>query len=214
MSKQHTVREGDCISSIAFKYGFHPNTLWEHPENAGLREKRKEATVLLEGDVVFIPDLTIKQVTKPTEAKHVFKRKAIPDMLQIRFLDEDNKPRAGRIYNIIIDGSLRRGETDNDGFVKEPIPPNAVRAHLILYENFEKNEREEYDFSLGYLQPITELAGIQARLASLGYPTFGEDTLGEQTRQSISNFQTNFNMEPTGELDDQTRSKIKEVYGA
>ena len=214
MSKNHIVNEGDCLVSVAFENGFHPKTLWEHPQNSELRHKRQEATVLLPGDIIFIPDLRRKEFNKSTEAEHVFKLKGVPDMLKICFLDADDNARAGRVYIIDIDGNLRRGKTDSEGFLKEPITPSAAHAHLILYENFENNEKEEYDLDLGYLQPITELAGVQARLASLGYPSGNEDTLGERTRRSIINFQKDHGFEPTGELDSQTRSKIKEVYGA
>jgi hypothetical protein len=31
---KHTVAEGECLSSIAHRYGFFWKTLWDHPENA------------------------------------------------------------------------------------------------------------------------------------------------------------------------------------
>lgn len=215
MSKQHFVREGDCISSIAFNYGFHPETLWNHPQNAELRTVRKEGTVLKKGDVVFVPDRTIKRLTKATEAKHVFRRKAVPEMLQIRFLDEEDQPRSGCSYTLNIDGDLRDGKTDREGFLKVSIPPNAVRAHLILYTNYKNGEKEEYDFKLGALQPITELIGIQSRLSHLGYSCENESgTVGELTFAAIRSFQIDHRLPATGEIDEQTRNKIQEVYGA
>lgn len=215
MSREYIVSKGDCITSIAFKHGFHPATIWNHSENSALREERKEGTVLSDGDRVFIPDLQIKQVSKSTEAQHVFRRKGIPETLRIRFLDEAGKPRSSRRYILNIDGKWSEGKTDSDGYVKASITPSAVRAHLLLYENPESNEPEEYNFNLGYLQPITEAAGIRSRLTHLGYPCGSEQgEIEELTRAAVIAFQTDNNLEASGELNDQTRNKIKDTYGS
>jgi len=34
---EHQVQQGDCINSIGLQYGFFPNTLWNHPDNAELK---------------------------------------------------------------------------------------------------------------------------------------------------------------------------------
>jgi N-acetylmuramoyl-L-alanine amidase len=57
----HTVKQGDCISSIAHETGFFWETLWNHPDNAKLKQLRKNPNALLPGDVVSIPDQRVKQ---------------------------------------------------------------------------------------------------------------------------------------------------------
>ena len=53
----HTVEQGEHLSSIAAKYGFQKvATIWDHPDNAGLKSKRKNPHILLPGDKVVIPE--------------------------------------------------------------------------------------------------------------------------------------------------------------
>ncbi len=212
MNNEHIVAEGECIASIAFDKGFLPNTLWEHPQNAALKQERKFGTVLKAGDSVFIPDKQIKEVTGGTEAEHLFVRKGIPESLRIQLLDEEDKPRAGLTYIVTIEGNLRRGKTDGDGFVTIFIPPNAMRGHLIVEEN---GHEEEYDLQLGYLEPVTEIKGVQSRLTNLGYPCGNESgNLDELTKRSILAFQEANNLSATGELNPETLSKLQALHGS
>ena len=52
-----TISLGDSIPSLAKDNGFFPDTIWNHPQNAGLRSKRKSQNQLYPGDEVFIPEL-------------------------------------------------------------------------------------------------------------------------------------------------------------
>ncbi|NNF96724.1 MAG: hypothetical protein HKM94_07360 [Halobacteria archaeon] len=79
---------------------------------------------------------------------------------------EDDKPRTGIPYRVDIDGHLRDGSTDEEGFLKQPIEPDAKLARVFLGE---PGEEEEYEFNLGKLPPITTIEGVQARLQNLGY---------------------------------------------
>ncbi|MEJ7712150.1 MAG: hypothetical protein WKF84_20390 [Pyrinomonadaceae bacterium] len=85
MPEDYIVRAGDCINSIAFERGFFWETLWGHPKNAELKSKRRNPNILKEGDVVHIPDLTIKEESRATEGQHHFKLKGAAG--QITFTD-------------------------------------------------------------------------------------------------------------------------------
>src|SRR5690606_17426642 len=55
-TRGHRVAQGECLSTIAHRFGLESwKVLWDHPENAPLRERRKSPHVLLPGDVVAVP---------------------------------------------------------------------------------------------------------------------------------------------------------------
>jgi hypothetical protein len=210
MPVEYTVRDGDCISSIAVDYGFFPDTLWNHPKNSELKQKRKDPNILLPGDVVFIPDKTLKEVQKSTDARHTFKRKGVPEILRLRMLDEDGYPRANVPYRLDIDGRLIEGTLNAEGALEVPIPPNARNGLLILGSE----GQEQYTLALGHLDPVETAPGLIARLRNLGYNCGWDNTeIGDRTREALFEFQKANQLQETGEPDDATRSKLLELHG-
>jgi len=209
MPIRHTVSSGDCISSIAFARGFFPDTVWNHADNADLKSEREDPNVLRPGDVVVIPDKTKKQVDKADKAKHRFKRKGVPDKLRLQILTENGDPVANRPYVLDLDGALFNGSTDGDGVIERAVPPDAKRAKLTL-----ENWPLEYNLNLGHLAPADTLEGAQMRLNNLGYDC--ESTggrLDEPTAKALRRFQGEKELDVTGELDQATIDKLKEVHG-
>ncbi len=199
------------MSSIGFDTGFFPQTLWELPENASLREKRESPNILREGDEVFIPDLRIKQQTAAVNLRHRFKRKGIPEILRVRFLDELGEPRSGMKYELKIAGLLRNGETDESGWLEEWIPPDAMEATItILDETDETPIEEKYEVKLGQLNPSKDRDGVRARLENLGIEC-GETE--EDFALAISSFQNRYDdLEVTGVADEKTVARLKELH--
>src|SRR4051794_29578662 len=62
MPIRHIVEQGDTIVALAERHGLFARTLWEHPQNAALRDLRARMDVLLPGDEVYIPDRRDKVV--------------------------------------------------------------------------------------------------------------------------------------------------------
>jgi len=211
MPEDYQVKPGDCINSIAFEHGFFWESLWNHANNAGLKQKRKDPNVLMEGDVVHIPDLTLGQESAGTEERHRFRLKGVPAKLCLRLTDWENKPRKGVPYILTIDGISKTGKTDANGRIEEPIPPGACRAHLKVQN---PDRVEEYDLPLGHLDPIAEDSGVVQRLTNLGYACGDETGIGEQTRVALKAFQARHSLAATGEADQTTRKKLQEVHGA
>jgi LysM domain len=57
MPSNYKVRQGDHLSDIATALGFSSyETIWNHPKNAKLKQKRVNPNVLFPGDTLFIPD--------------------------------------------------------------------------------------------------------------------------------------------------------------
>lgn len=211
MSKTHKVIAGECLSSIGFDTGFFPQTLWELPENAPLREKRESPNILREGDEVYIPDVRIKQQTAAVNKRHRFKRKGVPEILRIRFLDEQGEPRSGLTYEFKIGDLSRKGETDEGGWLEEWIPPDAMEASItILDETGETPIEEKYDVRLGRLNPYKDSDGVRRRLENLGIEC-GETE--EDLSKAISSFQSRYDdLEVTGVADEKTVAKLKELH--
>jgi N-acetylmuramoyl-L-alanine amidase len=205
MPREHKVKAGECVSSIAFENGFAPDTLWDHPANADLRARRGSGNVLFPGDVVVVPDLRVKSVEAITARRHVFRRKGVPEKLRVR-VARDGEPRARQSYILEIGGERRTGTTDAEGRIDEWIPPDARAARLIFAD-------EEFDLELGHLDPVTTDSGLRARLQSLGYLR-DRDAESSLVIQAIERFQQACHLDVTLEPDDATRDKLVEVHGS
>jgi hypothetical protein len=201
----YKVKQGDCISSISARHGLFWEKVWNHPKNAKLKEKRKDPNVLYPGDVVFIPEKEKKEESGATEQRHRFKKKGTPAKLKIRLLRKD-QPRANLPYRLKIDGEWRsEGETDGDGFVEASIPPCAKTAEIHL--ETPGQSVEVYTFNLGGLDPIDTDDGIRERLSCLGF------RVGDDMTRAIEAFQKKEGMNPTGQMDEATRTRLKERFG-
>jgi hypothetical protein len=209
MATNYQVKQGDCISSIAFEHGFFADTIWNHPNNAELMEKRQDPNVLMPGDVVFIPDKRLKEVGEPTNQVHKFRCKNTPEKLKIQLLKEE-KPRAGEPYELEIDDLKFSGQTDGQGRLEQSIPPNAKKGQLIL-----DNGNEIYRLLLGNLNPSDEITGVQGRLRNLGF-YFGplDGKISDELEHALQEFQITRDIEPDGELNPATMNALKEAYGA
>jgi hypothetical protein len=205
---RYRVQPGDCLASIAFANGFTPKTLWEHADNAPLREKRASPFVLVPGDEVEIPAVREKQMECATGKRHRFQRRAVPERFRVR-LCADGAPRKNVAYSLDVDGTPASGQTDGEGWLEHFIPPDARRAVVIVET---EDEREELRFELGHLQPVTTEDGVRGRLVAIA----GMNPRGDATvlREALRSFQMAQKLPPTGELDDDTRARLVREYGS
>lgn len=203
MARAHTVRQGECISSIAAKYGHLPETVWEAPENRDLKELRGDPNILAPGDVVMIPDKRMKEEPGATEKRHRFRRKGVPARLRVQLM-LDGEPRANEPYVVNIDGALADGTTDGDGFVDIPLPPDARHGELSIGS---EKERDVIPLEFGAVDPADTDGGVAQRLHDLGLP------VDRGVESAVSAFQQQHDLEVTGQVDDATRAKLVEVFG-
>lgn len=208
---EYLVKEGECVSSIAKDTGLFWETIWNEPANADLRSVRGDPNVLLPGDRLTIPALRGKQVEIGTGAFHRFVRRGEPVKLRLRICEND-VPRANEPFELVIDGESRQGTTDADGRLEAFLPGNVRDA--VLYLGPPEN-RTEYDIKLRELSPVSELVGVQQRLNNLGFACGAEDgQSGPETDQAIYEFQDKHDLQATGQPDDATRAKLREVHGS
>jgi hypothetical protein len=199
----HTVAQGDCISSIAKQYGVPWDVLWNHPDNAALREKRKDPNVLYPGDSVSVPDRNVDYEPCATDQRHQFQMKAQKAKLRLRILQED-KPRVGEAYRLEIEGFIAAsGKIDSSGFVTESLPPGATSGKLYVGTGL---TQDVYSLNFGVLDPIDTPEGVAGRLLNLGY---GADNL----KEAISAFQQKEKLPVNGEADDATRARLVSRFG-
>jgi hypothetical protein len=232
----YRVQPGDCIQSIAAEFGFAPDTVWDHGDNAELRALRKNPDLLMPGDTVVVPEKRIKTHDGATGKRHLFRRRGVPAKLRLRILgpllclpkaapppdpaaelvegprpgDPEQGPLADAAYRISVDGGpWRTGKTDADGFLEMSIPPRARRAELVLEPDTERER--SIALELGGLDPIATESGVRQRLANLGFPA-GSSGAAELDR-ALSSFQATHELAVTGELDEPTRARLLEIHG-
>jgi hypothetical protein len=203
-----TVTEGDCIVSLAARYQLPQTRIWLAPENEELRSNREE-TILMPGDRVFIPAAETRTENCETEQRHQFKLKHTPCKLKLKLLKKW-EPRANLPYELDIDGQTLTGSTDGDGVLEVDIPPSTTTAILRLQDGeFE----EKRTLALGHLDPDSETSGVQARLNNLGFSAGAIDgDAGDRTNEAVAAFQASQGLRVTGNIDDQTRRKLKELH--
>lgn len=208
MLLQHQVVQGDCIDSIAADYGSTPDCIWNHSANAELRDLRKDPNVLLAGDVVNVPR-DPKTVPAPTDALYRFKLSSATSRLRVTLVDWMGQPRKQLGYRLVCDGAETAGQTDDDGTLDLPIRGNLSEAQLFLAD-----QAEPYDLRLGYVDPIDSVSGVQARLNNLGLEAGDEDgVVGEATQQALVAFQTAYDLDASGDVDDATRAGLMKLHG-
>jgi N-acetylmuramoyl-L-alanine amidase len=132
MATRHIVQPGECVSSIAAEHGLLPTSIWDHQENAALKVERDDPYVLCAGDKLLIPDRQQKWESVDTDKRHSFRRRGVPEKLNVQLVDEDDVPYSYRRYTIEVDGRVDGGETDSEGIVDHWIAPAAMNAVLTF----------------------------------------------------------------------------------
>lgn len=213
------VGSNESTSSLAKKKGFYWKTIWEHGQNAALKQKRKDPNVLSADDDIFIPELEKKTVSKGTEAEHVFKRKGEPTKIKMKLL-ELGEPRKDADYVFECAGKLVRGKTNGEGILEQFVPGDAKSAKLYF-----KDGAEVHGLRIGSLDPHDLASGIVQRLNNCGFKfsakaikkgmsakeAFEEGKVGNKGMRALKNFQAQNGLDPNGKLDAATIAKFEEL---
>ena len=215
MSTTYTVKQGDHLFGIAEQNGFHDYTiLWNHAQNAQLKQTRQNPNILFPEDQVFIPDLELGEESRPTNQRHKFQVNT--EQLKLRFMLEDiyEKPIAGAPCNLIVDGDSHTLTSDGSGKIELPIRSDAKKAVLIVDSDQTPFERVEIPIKIGHLDPIDTLSGQKGRLNNLGY--FAGDVTGpadDDFESAVEEFQCDQSLTVDGKCGPATQAKLKQVHG-
>ncbi len=217
MAINHTVEQGEHLSRIAKEYGFADyHTIWDHPENAELKQRRLNPNVLYPGDQVFIPDRQEKQELRATEQRHRFRVKGQGLRLRVVARDAENQPIANARCVLAVEGNFHELTTDADGQIEQRIARTAQNATLTIQDS-RAATNDPLLVMIGHLDPVEEISGQCARLNNLGYDAGpvgtaeGLDRL--RFRSAVEEFQCDYGLRVDGVCGPQTQAKLKEIHG-
>jgi N-acetylmuramoyl-L-alanine amidase len=220
MAGHYVVKQGDHLSGIAEQNGFTDyKIIWNHPENADLREKRKNPNVLFPGDRLFIPDKEIQEFSRSTDQLHVFVLKTTPLKLRIKLHRFYSKPIANTPCDLLISGDLLHLTSDATGIVEQTISKTVQDATLRVHQQITVKGRsvpDDFDIpiKIGHLNPERELSGQVARLSNLGYYRSELVPIDDaEFVSAVEEFQCDHGLAVDGDCGPATQAKLKEVHG-
>jgi hypothetical protein len=233
----HTAVQGDTIAKLAKLKDVPSKVIWDDAKNKsdlrGGELKRTDPNLLLPGDPVEVPDLTIKKDSGGTEKKHKFKLADELCVLKIKLLDGNHKAHANMKFEILIDGvkvptsggpteTVTTATTNGSGEieVKNLRPESGVAT--LMYEG------RTVELNIGWLDPIETSSGVLGRLQNLGYyriemtdPLPVVPEADPELVAAVKAFQTQYvyttesdRDKITGTVDEKTRTKLKEIHGS
>lgn len=205
----HVARQGDHLERIAYRFGLAKDDIWDAKENEKLRDLRGDGNILCPGDLVFLPrlrgpdarDLAVGSANRFTVD--------VPKTRVEMTLADGGEPIANEPYRVL-DIRGVEGQTDASGKLsfEVPLTLRRVRLHLV-------KRKVILPLSIGGLDPLHELTGVQARLLHLGHyhgPVDGRQS--DATQAGLRDFQRTKGLVPSGIADAATLEALREAYGA
>jgi len=200
----YKVEQGDRLPSIGRDKGFlRWQTIWNFKGNADLRKLRGTAHILLPGDEVSIPSKLSREAEVPGgTAEYVVQTAA--EVLRVRFAGVTSTEAHPVTYKATPDtGGAIEGILPDNRKLEIDLPPDTTKVHVELSRKEDGADAQggdgdasgeekpfiSYDFTVGGLDPASEVSGVQARLLNLGFYTGGiTGNLDDDTRAAISHF--------------------------
>ncbi len=208
----YTIVLGDCLSSIAKRFGFADyRTIYDHPSNAAFRAARPNPNVVFPGDVVFVPEKDRRVESRATGQRHVFSTRLRSTRLRVVLTDARDMPRAGIEYTLTVGDLVVKERTGQDGLIDHAVPADAMSAQLTFPKTGVTRR-----LLLGELDPPETVSGVQGRLRNLGYDCGPVDGVeGPRTRGAVRAFQRDSlpRREPDGVCDAETRDALARRHG-
>ena len=214
----HLISPGDTLATVAERARFlHSSTIWNHPLNRALRRRRESPFVLLDGDAVVVPTMTLHvvQVGTSRETKFVvYVERTVARERARTFRDDREIPFDEK--TVQVDGDADDDATRAGDVLDAPVPRDARRLTA-------DTPPAPVELSLGALMPIRESRGVLTRLENLGFLpaealAAGDegDELEDDERVTLACelFQESVHKKPTGEINDATITALVDRAGA
>lgn len=144
-----------------------------------------------------------KEQKQPEQKKH---------KLRIVLKDEEGNAYASKKYVLTVDGKeFPEATTTGAGLVEQEIPKTAQSGSILL--TVAPGETVLIPLVLTTLPKADTVSGAKARLRNLGYFMGNvDDNLDSKTWMALKEFQKTHDLEPTGQLDRATQSKLEELH--
>jgi N-acetylmuramoyl-L-alanine amidase len=215
METIHVVRQGECLSSIAYHYNVaNWRVIYDHPANAAFKAKRPNPNLIYPGDELYIPAAEYRDVPCETDKRHAFLVKVPPTYINIRIQDLSKEPIRDARYQLTLDAAELTGKSDDQGWIRGRIPAYAEEGYLKIWPNAEDTETFiGWKVKLGHLDPLETTSGIKSRLNNLGYHC-GEvnDLQDEPYDAAVRQFQQDNGLVVDGIVGPKTRGKLSEEH--
>lgn len=213
MPREHTIAAGETLAGLAAQHGFSRGSLiFDHPDNASLRELRTNPDVLATGDVVVLPDPVPGATQVRVDARHRFQVTRPRQHLRIKPLGTDGQPLDGWRY--VLELESERFEGVIDGTIEHPIPIGTRQARLEVEPEDGVQPSIIWDLQVGHLEPVETPAGVQARLNNLGFSAGAVDAdLGPRTEAGLRRFQEAHGLDVDGNCTPEVLDKLREEHG-
>ena len=239
MEKQHLVKQGECLSSLAARYGLAGwEQIYNYGANADLKKKRPHPNILAPGDEVCVPEPQIQKVSMPTGKLHSFTMKEPQVKLRLAIADAKGKPLAGKRYALTVRSSEQTGQTTSEGLIEVDVSATEQSAQLRIWLDDDAADADfERELAIGHLDPVDLITGVQARLANLGFSCAVTGSIDDATLAAARTFrvrnglpvdepnESDSEAEPDNEeddsaqeeyaarlIDDAFRDKLRELY--
>ena len=216
MAGWYTVKQGDCLASLAVRHGLPDwRAIYNHPQNGPLQQKRPNPNVIAPGDRAYIPDRESQSKDAVVDQRNTYKLARDKTTLRVVVADEDGQPYQQVEYQLTIGEETFTGRTDGEGMVRQVIDAQATSGVLKVMWPDAPLRQCTWQLKLGHLDPASEISGVQARLNNLGYPAGPVDgILGPVTRAAVRAFQDKYQLTVDGDPGPNTQAKLEEVHGS
>jgi len=135
--------------------------------------------------------------------------------LKIRLLDAHMNPYRSKKYILVVAGERFEDVTDEEGNLSAEVPAHAELGSLTLWVGeFPTGQRVHWKVRIEALPPPNTPSGARVRLTNLGYylgPPV--ESLDDELRAAIRQFQVDHGLQPDGELDEPTVATLTHRHG-
>jgi hypothetical protein len=179
-----------------------------------LKKLRGNAHILFPGDEVAIPN-KLARVANVYGGEAEFVLLTAPEVLRVRFAEAEATDGEPVLFRATPDAGSDcfEGELGADGTMEIELPPDTTKVTVELFCGEGDDPFTTYELAIGEMDPVTEVTGVQARLANLGYydgVVNGE--LGPATKAAIVRFRREYGLRLSEEIDGHLRNALIWVH--